>query len=61
MVIDHKSYAVADTEGDHTLIAADNFIEADVILGKNKIEVSLFDCFIFFGTIVDQWHNLGMI
>lgn len=38
MVIDHKSYAVAETEGDHTLIAADGFIQSDVILGKTKIE-----------------------
>ncbi|KAJ6990069.1 dolichyl-diphosphooligosaccharide--protein glycosyltransferase 48 kDa subunit-like [Populus alba x Populus x berolinensis] len=38
LVIDHKSYAVAGTEGDHTLIAADDFIESDVLLGKNKIE-----------------------
>ncbi|XP_011025713.1 PREDICTED: dolichyl-diphosphooligosaccharide--protein glycosyltransferase 48 kDa subunit-like [Populus euphratica] len=38
LVIDHRSYAVAGTEGDHTLIAADDFIESDVLLGKNKIE-----------------------
>ena len=43
MVIDHKSYAVAETEGDHTLIAAADFIESDVLLGKKKIEASLFD------------------
>ena len=46
MVIDHKSYAVAETEGDHTLIAADDFIESDVLLGENKIEVGLSDCFV---------------
>lgn len=40
MVIDHTSYAVSETEGDHTLIAGDNFIESDVILGSKKIEVS---------------------
>jgi hypothetical protein len=33
MVIDHTSYAVSETEGDHTLIASDDFINADVILG----------------------------
>ncbi|EEF37224.1 dolichyl-diphosphooligosaccharide--protein glycosyltransferase, putative [Ricinus communis] len=38
MVIDHKSYALSETEGDHTLIAATDFIESDVILGKAKIE-----------------------
>ncbi|GAV88321.1 LOW QUALITY PROTEIN: DDOST_48kD domain-containing protein, partial [Cephalotus follicularis] len=38
MVIDHTSYAVSDTEGDHTLLASDNIIESDVILGSKKIE-----------------------
>ncbi|KAJ8770696.1 hypothetical protein K2173_021343 [Erythroxylum novogranatense] len=38
VVIDHISYAVSKTEGDHTLIAADDFIKSDVILGKAKIE-----------------------
>ncbi|CAK7339518.1 unnamed protein product [Dovyalis caffra] len=38
MVIDHKSYAVVETEGDHTLIAADDFIESDVMFGERKIE-----------------------
>ncbi|KAJ6420016.1 hypothetical protein OIU84_030023 [Salix udensis] len=38
LVIDHRSYAVVGTEGDHTLIAADDFIESDVLLGENKIE-----------------------
>ncbi|PHT42097.1 Dolichyl-diphosphooligosaccharide--protein glycosyltransferase 48 kDa subunit [Capsicum baccatum] len=38
MVIDHTSFAVSDTEGDHTLIAGDNFIQSDVILGKEKIK-----------------------
>ncbi|XVF15701.1 hypothetical protein REPUB_Repub09cG0178200 [Reevesia pubescens] len=38
MVIDHKSYAISGTEGDHTLIASDDFIQSDVILGKTKIE-----------------------
>ncbi|XP_059433890.1 dolichyl-diphosphooligosaccharide--protein glycosyltransferase 48 kDa subunit [Corylus avellana] len=38
MVVDHTSYAVSETEGDHTLIASDDFIKADVILGGKKIE-----------------------
>ncbi|CAH9079670.1 unnamed protein product [Cuscuta epithymum] len=38
-VIDHKSYAVSDTDGDHTLIAASNFIQSEVILGSKTIEV----------------------
>ncbi|EOX91183.1 Dolichyl-diphosphooligosaccharide-protein glycosyltransferase 48kDa subunit family protein isoform 2 [Theobroma cacao] len=38
MVIDHKSYAISGTEGDHTLIASDDFIQSDVILGKTKIK-----------------------
>ncbi|KAK9287323.1 hypothetical protein L1049_015738 [Liquidambar formosana] len=40
MVIDHTSYAVSDTEGDHTLIASDDFIQSDVILGREKIKAS---------------------
>lgn len=40
VVIDHTSYAVSQTEGDHTLLAADDFIQSDVILGNKKIEVS---------------------
>lgn len=38
VVIDHGSYAVSGTEGDHTLIAADNFIQSKVILGSSRIE-----------------------
>ncbi|XP_031267046.1 dolichyl-diphosphooligosaccharide--protein glycosyltransferase 48 kDa subunit isoform X2 [Pistacia vera] len=38
MVIDHTSYAVSNTDGDHTLIASDDFIKSDVILGSKKIE-----------------------
>ena len=41
MVIDHTSYAVSDTERHHTLLASDDFIKSDVILGKEKIEASL--------------------
>ncbi|KAK2998359.1 hypothetical protein RJ639_023301 [Escallonia herrerae] len=40
VVIDHTSYAVSETDEDHTLIASDNFIESDVILGSTKIEAS---------------------
>nr|XP_009795310.1 PREDICTED: dolichyl-diphosphooligosaccharide--protein glycosyltransferase 48 kDa subunit-like [Nicotiana sylvestris]XP_016489436.1 PREDICTED: dolichyl-diphosphooligosaccharide--protein glycosyltransferase 48 kDa subunit-like [Nicotiana tabacum] len=39
VVIDHTSYAVSDTEGDHTLIAGDDFIQSEVILGSEKIKV----------------------
>ncbi|ONM52393.1 hypothetical protein Zm00014a_039795 [Zea mays] len=38
MVIDHMNYAVTDVEGDHTLIAGDDLIHSDVILGSEKIE-----------------------
>ncbi|XP_043709675.1 dolichyl-diphosphooligosaccharide--protein glycosyltransferase 48 kDa subunit-like [Telopea speciosissima] len=38
VVIDHTSYAVSETEGDHTLIAGDDFIQSDVILGRKIIE-----------------------
>ncbi|XWS54636.1 hypothetical protein CRYUN_Cryun10bG0105600 [Craigia yunnanensis] len=38
MVIDHTSYAVSETEGDHTLIASDDFIKSNVILGSSEID-----------------------
>ncbi|KAL8555991.1 hypothetical protein ACS0TY_003704 [Phlomoides rotata] len=39
LVIDHTSYALTETEGgDHTLIASDDLIHSDVILGSKKIE-----------------------
>ncbi|PIN02319.1 Oligosaccharyltransferase, beta subunit [Handroanthus impetiginosus] len=38
LVIDHMSYAVSETEGDHALIATDDFIQSEVILGSEKIE-----------------------
>ncbi|KAK9678231.1 hypothetical protein RND81_11G197900 [Saponaria officinalis] len=38
MVVDHTSYSVSEIEGDHTLIASDNLIKSDVILGREKIE-----------------------
>lgn len=37
MVIDHIKYAVTEVEGDHTLIAGDDLIQSDVILGPKKI------------------------
>lgn len=40
VVIDHTSYAVSETEGDHTLIASDDLIKSDVIVGSQKIEAS---------------------
>lgn len=42
MVIDHTNHAVSETEGDHTLIASDDFINSEVILGSSKIEVISF-------------------
>nr|CAD1834618.1 unnamed protein product [Ananas comosus var. bracteatus] len=41
VVIDHTSYAVSETEGDHTLIASDALIHSDVILGDKKIEAPI--------------------
>ncbi|KAL8231703.1 hypothetical protein R6Q57_001481 [Mikania cordata] len=41
VVIDHGSYAVSGTEGDHTLIAADDLIQSDVLLGSAKIEAPI--------------------
>lgn len=38
VVIDHTGFAVSETEGDHTLIASDDFIQSKVILGSAKIE-----------------------
>ncbi|KAK4803953.1 hypothetical protein SAY86_003770 [Trapa natans] len=38
MVIDHVNYANPENEGDHTMIASDNFIKSDIILGSAKIE-----------------------
>lgn len=40
VVIDHVGYAVSETDGEHTLIAADDLIQSDVILGDKRIEVS---------------------
>jgi oligosaccharyltransferase complex subunit beta len=44
MVIDHTNYAVTDVDGGHTLIAGDDLIQSDVILGSKKIEVSCQKC-----------------
>ncbi|TVU40058.1 hypothetical protein EJB05_13506, partial [Eragrostis curvula] len=41
MFIDHINYAVTDVDGDHTLIAGDDLIQSDVILGYKKIERTL--------------------
>ncbi|XP_027163114.1 dolichyl-diphosphooligosaccharide--protein glycosyltransferase 48 kDa subunit-like [Coffea eugenioides] len=38
VVIDHINYAVSTTDGDHSLIAADDFIKSSIILGSNTIE-----------------------
>ncbi|XP_019413864.1 PREDICTED: dolichyl-diphosphooligosaccharide--protein glycosyltransferase 48 kDa subunit-like [Lupinus angustifolius] len=38
LVVDHSGYAVSASEGDHTLIASDDLIKSDVILGSKKIE-----------------------
>lgn len=50
MVIDHIGYAVSVTEGDHTLIASDDFIKSDVILGEKKIEVRI--CYL----LMELWY-----
>ncbi|XP_058081912.1 dolichyl-diphosphooligosaccharide--protein glycosyltransferase 48 kDa subunit [Magnolia sinica] len=38
VVIDHTSYAVSVEEGDHTLIASDDFIHSNVMLGDKNME-----------------------
>ncbi|XP_068660321.1 dolichyl-diphosphooligosaccharide--protein glycosyltransferase 48 kDa subunit-like isoform X2 [Aristolochia californica] len=38
VVIDHTSYAVSEVDGSHTLIAGDEFIQSNVILGEKTIE-----------------------
>ncbi|OIW08703.1 hypothetical protein TanjilG_03379 [Lupinus angustifolius] len=42
LVVDHSGYAVSGTEGDHTLIASDDFVKSDAILGNKRIEAILF-------------------
>lgn len=39
VVIDHTSYAVSETEGDHTLIASEEFIKSKAFFGGKEIEV----------------------
>lgn len=58
MLIDHTSYAVSETEGDHTLIASDDLIQSDVILGKTKIEVSLKS---FISMVFLQSHSVNLL
>jgi oligosaccharyltransferase complex subunit beta len=38
MVIDHTGYSVSGSSGDHTLLAADDIIQSDVLVGSTKIE-----------------------
>ncbi|EXB63608.1 Dolichyl-diphosphooligosaccharide--protein glycosyltransferase 48 kDa subunit [Morus notabilis] len=62
LVIDHTSYAVSGTEGDHTLIASDDFINSDVILGSRKIEASSdFDSVDMFCSIKFHWHQFSNV
>ncbi|GMH21739.1 hypothetical protein Nepgr_023581 [Nepenthes gracilis] len=41
LVVDHKSYAVSNSEEKHTLMATDDFVQPDAILGSKKIEASV--------------------
>ncbi|KAL3621216.1 Dolichyl-diphosphooligosaccharide--protein glycosyltransferase 48 kDa subunit [Castilleja foliolosa] len=56
LVIDHTSYAVSETEGDHTLIASDDFIQSEVILGSKKIEAPVL--FKGIGHTINSANNL---
>ncbi|GMH27846.1 hypothetical protein Nepgr_029689 [Nepenthes gracilis] len=38
LVVDHNSYAVSNSEGEHILMATDDFVQPDAILGNKKIE-----------------------
>ncbi|XP_078433063.1 dolichyl-diphosphooligosaccharide-protein glycosyltransferase 48kDa subunit family protein [Wolffia australiana] len=38
MVVDHVGYAVSQTDLDHTLVASDDFIQSEAILGSEKIK-----------------------
>ncbi|KAJ0582455.1 putative dolichyl-diphosphooligosaccharide--protein glycotransferase [Helianthus annuus] len=60
VVIDHGSYVVSGTEGDDTLIAADDFIKSDVLLGSTKIEVS-FCLFYLKNSITFPIHNMFLM
>ncbi|CAI9104471.1 OLC1v1003148C2 [Oldenlandia corymbosa var. corymbosa] len=41
VVIDHTSYAVSGTDGDHSLIAAGDFIKSAAILGSKTVEAPI--------------------
>jgi len=55
MVIDHAGYAVSEAEGDHTLIASDDFIKSHVILGEKKIKVR--SCQL----LLEMWYFLFLV
>ncbi|GAV76767.1 DDOST_48kD domain-containing protein [Cephalotus follicularis] len=38
VVVDHGSYAVSESDGDHTLIVSNDFIRSDVMLGETEIQ-----------------------
>ncbi|GAB4853927.1 Dolichyl-diphosphooligosaccharide--protein glycosyltransferase 48 kDa subunit [Ancistrocladus abbreviatus] len=58
VVIDHTSYAVSNTDGDHTLIASDDFIQSDAILGSKKIELQAPVLFRGIGHSLNPANNL---
>ncbi|XP_028080627.1 dolichyl-diphosphooligosaccharide--protein glycosyltransferase 48 kDa subunit-like [Camellia sinensis] len=58
MVIDHTNYAVSDTEGDHTMIASDDFVQSDVMLGSAKMEAPVL--FKGIGHSLNSANNLAM-
>jgi len=53
-VIDHLYYDESDSDGGHTLIVADDFIDSTVILGKDKHDPILFRGV---GQEIDDNHN----
>jgi len=53
-VIDHVSYDESDSDGGHTLIVADDFIDSQIILGKDKLDPILFRGI---GHDIDDNHN----
>ena len=55
MVIDHAGYAVSEAEGDHTLIASDDFIKSHVILGEKKIKVRRCQL------LLEMWYFLFLV
>ncbi|XP_051135012.1 dolichyl-diphosphooligosaccharide--protein glycosyltransferase 48 kDa subunit-like [Andrographis paniculata] len=58
MVIDHTSYAVSEMEGDHTLVAADDFIQSEVILGNKRIEAPVL--YKGIGHSISATNNFGL-